>query len=429
MSALDDVVRRNPPAGIRIAAWAVMLFVAGFVAWSYFARFEEVATATGEVVPQGQIKVIQHLEGGIVEAIHVVEGDRVKAGDSLIQLDLAASDSREQELRVTLDGLILRRARLEAEANGTDLVFPGEVATRRPDAARNENQAFLTRRLELESTMNVLDEQTNQRTLDIQQLRTERANKGSDLNLAREELAISEALLVDGLTSKVDHLAILRDVKQLQGEISSIGSAVARAEAALIEAEQKKREAQLNFQRTALDELGKVDLAFDQASQELTKATAMSLRTEITSPIDGVVKSLAVHTIGAVVRPGEPIMEIVPSGENLVVEARLAPRDIGYVKVGQDAVVKISTYDFVRYGGLDAKIVLVSADSHTTEDGTTFFRVIAQTERDYLGTAEGELPITPGMEATVDIHTGTKPVLFYLIKPVLKLRDEAFRER
>ncbi|MEX2648488.1 MAG: HlyD family type I secretion periplasmic adaptor subunit [Alphaproteobacteria bacterium] len=429
MSALDDVVRRNPPAGIRIAAQAVMVVVAGFVAWSYFARFDEVATATGEVVPQGQIKVIQHLEGGIVEAINVVEGDRVKAGDSLIQLDLAASDSREQELRVTLDGLILRRARLEAEANGTDLVFPGEVAERRPDAARNENQAFLTRRLELESTMNVLDEQTNQRTLDIQQLRTERANKGSDLKLARKELEISDSLLVDGLVSMVDNLAIQRDVEQLAGDIASIGSAVARAEAALIEAEQKKREAQLNFQRTALDELGKVDLAFDQASQELTKATAMSLRTEITSPIDGVVKSLAVHTIGAVVRPGEPIMEIVPSGENLVIEARLAPRDIGYVKVGQDAVVKISTYDFVRYGGLDAKVVLVSADSHKAEDGLTYFRVIAQTDRDYLGTAEGELPITPGMEATVDIHTGTKPVLFYLIKPVLKLKDEAFRER
>lgn len=429
MSALDDVVRRNPPSGVRIAARAIMVLVLAFVAWSYFAEFEEVAIATGEVVPQGQVKVIQHLEGGIVDQINVVEGDRVKAGDPLLQLDLIASDNREVELRVTLDGLILRRARLTAEANGTELAFPAEVAERRADTASTETLAFKTRRLELESTLLGLDEQIRQRTLDIQQLRTERGNKGSDLNLAREELAISESLLDEGLTSKVDHLAVQREVEQLQGEIASIGSAIARAEAALAEAEQKRREAELNFRRTALDELGRVDLAIDQTKEEMTKATAEAKRTVITSPIDGAVKSLQVHTIGAVVRPGDPIMEIVPSGENLVIEAQLEPVDIGFVKAGQDATVKISTYDFRGYGGLAAKVILVSPDSLTTQDGQTFFRVIAQTDKDYLGEVPGQNPITPGMEATVDIHTGTKPVLFYLIKPVLKLRDEAFRER
>jgi len=429
MSALDDVIARNPPSGIRVAARAIMLLVLGFVVWSYFAHFDEVATAFGEVVPQGQVKIIQHLEGGIVDQVFVVEGSRVNAGDPLLQLNLIASDSREEELGVTLDGLVLRRARLYAEANGTELAFPTDLAGRRPDAAHSEAQAFRTRRLELESTLLGLDQQMQQRTLDIQQLRTERGSKGSDLALAREELAISEALLVDGLTSRVDHLAVQRDVEQLQGDIASIGSAIARAEATLAEAQQKRREAELNFSRTALDELGRVDLALDQTREELTTAADKAFRTEINSPIDGVVKSLQVHTIGAVVRPGEPIMEIVPSGENLVIEAKLAPRDVGFVKVGQDATVKISTYDFARYGGLAAKVVLVSADSHRAEDGQTYFRVIAQTDRDYLGANPGEQPITPGMEATVDIHTGTKPVLFYLLKPILKLKDEAFRER
>ncbi len=429
MSALEDLVEHNPPGGVRIAARAVMVLVLIFVAWAAVAEFEEVAIATGEVVPYGQVKVVQHLEGGIVEAIFVEEGARVKAGDPLLQLDIIASEDREQELRVTLDGLMLRRARLGAEANGTALEFPSDVAERRPDAAHSERQAFDTRRLELESTLLGLDENMHQRTLDIQQLKTERANRASDLALAREELDISESLLVDGLTSRVDHLAIQREVEQLSGDIATASAAIARADAALSEAEQKRRQAELNFQRTALDELGKVDLAFDQTEQELTKATAMAQRTAIASPIDGVVKSLKVHTIGAVVLPGEPIMEIVPSGGNLVVEARLLPQDIGFVKVGQAATVKITTYDFVRYGGLPATVVLVSADSHTDEQGKTYFRLVAETERDYLGAGPGDLPITPGMEAMVDIHTGTKPVLFYLLKPVLKLRDEAFRER
>ncbi|MGH6719921.1 MAG: HlyD family type I secretion periplasmic adaptor subunit [Alphaproteobacteria bacterium] len=429
MSALDDLIVRNPPGGIRVAARAVVLIVLALVAWSAVAEFEEVSIANGEVVPRGQVKVVQHLDGGIVEAIFVEEGARVNAGDPLLQLDIVASDDHELELRVTLDGLVLRRARLDAEANLTGLEFPQDVAERRPDAARSETQAFDTRRLELESMLRVLDEQMRQRTLDIQQLKTERANKASDLALARQELAISEALLVDGLTSRVDHLAVQRDVEQLEGDMDTITAAIARADAALAEAEEKRREAELNFRGTALDELGKIDLALDQTREELTKATAMARRTAIMSPIDGVVQSLNVHTIGAVVLPGEPIMNIVPSGENLVIEARLRPSDIGFVKVGQDATVKISTYDFVRYGGLSATVILVSADSHRDEEGQTYFRVVAETERDYLGAAPGDLPITAGMEATVDIHTGTKPVLFYLLKPVLKLRDEAFRER
>jgi len=429
MSALDDVARKNPPDRIRIAGRAIMLFLFGFVIWANFAHFEEVAIATGEVVPQGQIKVVQHLEGGIVKEIFVREGDRVKAGDPLLQLDLAASDSREQELGVTLDGYILRRARLIAEANGETPEFPADTAARRPDAVSSEQRAFETRQLELQSTLNGLKQQIAQRELDVQQLNTERANTGADLAIAREELSISNSLLSEGLTSKVDHLTVQAKVQKLEGDLRSLSSAIPRAESALAEAEQKLREAELNFRRTALDELGKVEIALDEIKEELTKASDKARRTEIFSPIEGVVKSLKFHTIGAVVRPGEPIMEIVPSGENLVVEAKLNPRDVGYVRAGQPAQVKISTYDFVRYGSLDAQVILVSPDSHTTEDGHTYFQVIAQTTKNYLGADAADLPITPGMEATVDIHIGSKSVWHYLLKPVLKLREEAFRER
>lgn len=429
MSALDTVAQRNPPDRIRIVGRAVMVFLAAFVAWATVAQFEEVAIATGEIVPQGQVKVIQHLEGGIVDAIFVKQGDRVKAGDPLVQLNLEASDNRGLELAVTLDGYVLRRARLLAEASGGTPDFPADLAERRPDAVSSEQRAFDMRQLELQSTLAGLTQQIAQRELDVQQLNTERANTAADLGIAREELAISNALIADGLTSKVDHLTVQAKVQKLEGDIRSLSSAIPRAESALNEAQQKLREAELNFRRTALDELGKVEIALDETEEELTKATDKARRTEINSPIAGVVKSLKFHTIGAVVRPGEPIMEIVPSGENLVVEAKLDPRDVGYVRAGQLAQVKISTYDFVRYGSLDAKVILVSPDSSTTEDGKTYFQVIAQTTKNYLGADETDLPITPGMEATVDIHIGTKSVMHYLLKPVLKLREEAFRER
>ena len=166
-----------------------------------------------------------------------------------------------------------------------------------------------------------------------------------------------------------------------------------------------------------------------QANETLIKATDQVFRAEIRSPIDGIVKSLRYHTIGGVVSPGEAIMEIVPTGDNLVIAAKLNPADIGYVRAGQPAVVKINTYDFVRYGGLDGEIIYLSADSHTDNEGATYFQVVALTTKTYLGDQPDDLPITPGMQAQVDIHTGSKSVMHYLLKPVLKLKSDAFRER
>ena len=192
---------------------------------------------------------------------------------------------------------------------------------------------------------------------------------------------------------------------------------------------QRVEEERSRFRREAEDELGKSEQAIARITTLLDEATEQNVRSEIKSPIDGVVKNMRYNTIGGVVLPGEPVMEIVPTGGNLVVEAKLKPTDRGYVETGQPAVVKISTYDFVRYGSLDGTVSLVAADTSTDPDLGPFYRVVIETDKSYLGDVEGELPILPGMGATVDIHTGRKSVMDYLIKPVLKLRSEAFRER
>lgn len=428
MKRLDDVVE-GTRASFRLAGWLIMAVLAGFVGWAYIAQFEEVAIAQGEVVPQGQVKVIQHLEGGIIERIYVVEGDEVKANDPLVQLDLTVSGANREELSVRLDSLMLTRARLSAEARGGEPAFPEDVANRRPDLVDGERKAYAARQAELASGLQVLREQVRQRGFSVSEKKARRKTVVRGLELAREELEISSELLKDELTSRIDHLKLQREVEQFDGELKTLSSGIPRLEAAFAEARERVTEERLKFRRIAQEELGKVEPAIAQTRETLSKATDQVRRTEIRSPIDGVVKSVRYHTIGGVVRPGEVLMEIVPIHDSLVVEAKLNPIDVGYVRVGQPAVVKISTYDFVRYGGLDGEVIHVSADSSTDGSGFTYFRVIARTDKSYLGARPGDLPIAPGMQAQIDIHTGSKSVMTYLLKPVLKLKSDAFRER
>lgn len=429
MSELDELVARNKPSALTIFAWAIVLLLTLALLWASQARLDEVAIAYGEVIPVGQIKTIQHLEGGIIAEIFVTESTLVTSGSPLVRLDLTDSDTREAGLSVTLDGLMLRRARLDAEARDTELSFPEEVAERRPAAAQNERNAFNARIAEQRSVLNSLEEQIKQRESDLRQMQAEESTLRQQLSLARQNLEIANDLIVDGLISKLDHLAAQSEVERLSGQLSSVREGLPSSASALTEAGERHNETRLAFQRNALEELSSVDLAIETTREELTRATAVARRTLIVSPIDGVVKSLRFHTIGAVVRPGEAIMDIVPTDEQLVIEARLNPQDVGYVRVGQPAVVKISTYDYIRYGGLQATVVQVSPDSHQDENGNTYFRVIAVTDRTHMGEAPGDLPITAGMEATLDIHTGSNTVIHYLLKPVLKLKSEAFRER
>ena len=429
MSELDDLRNQNKATTLRFFGWSIVVLLAIMLAWASQAELDEVATATGEVVPQSQIKTIQHLEGGIIEEMFVTEGDTVFAGSPLVQLDLSASGTREAELLVTLDGLILRKARLLAEANGGEPEFPEDVATRRPQMAQNELNSLHARIAEMDSSMIGLEEQVRQREADLHQFEEEARALRSQLALAREAFAMAEDLITDGLISRQDHLAAETTVDQVRGQLSTVNARIPGAESALVQAKERMNEADLGFQRNALEELANVGILINTTTEEILKATAISGRTLIISPIDGVVKSMRFYTIGAVVRPGEAIMDIVPSDDKLVIEARLNPQDVGYVREGQLATVKISTYDYIRYGGLNAVVTLVSPDSHQDESGNTYFRVVAETDRSYLGDQPGDFPITSGMEAMIDIHTGTNSVLTYLLKPVLKLRHEAFRER
>ena len=427
--ALDRVLLQRPQRGWGTVSLAIIAVLVAGVVWASFAQLEEVAVADGEVVPQGQTKVVQHLEGGIVRELLVREGDTVKNGDVLLRLSLGAARINRAELQIRRDGLALRRARLAAEADGTEIDFPAGAAARQPQLAASERAAFATRQRELVSAASVLSEQSAQRSSEIRELQATDAALRAELKIAREKLKISTDLLKDGLTSRLEHLDAQSAVGKLTGEREAVAARLAKARAAEAEARARQQELKQRFATGVREELGTIEIDLRRTDELLSEATEQSGRTDIRSPIDGTVKKLRYNTIGGVVRPGEAIMEIVPQRDRLVIEARLNPADRGYVRAGQSAVVKLSTYDFVRYGGLEGKVVRITPDTDISASGRAYFRVVVETDRTWLGEEKGTLPISPGMEATVDIKTGKRTVIDYLLRPVLKLQSEAFRER
>lgn len=428
---LEPLVGYPPPSSYRIVARIVMASLTLFLIWACFARLQEVAVAEGEVVPQEQIQAVQHLEGGIIEKISVYEGDRVTAGQELIQLNVSAFIANKQELQINLEALLLKKLRLETEAEGEEsLEMTEEMQSFRPQLVHAEKQVFSARKLELESRLQLLKEQMEQRRLDVQQLETERTSIFKNLGLLREKLHISTDLVKDNLTSKLDHLQLKGEVEELEGRLNIVKVAIPRAQASFKEAEERLRNERLIFRNDALNELTGVEGEIARTREMLNRAKDQVTRTTITSPIEGVVKSLKTHTIGGVVQPGDVIMEIVPISENLLIEAHLDPRDIGFVKVGQKALVKFLTYDYARYGGLNGEVISISADSHTDrQTGESYFLVKVRTDHNYLGSNATSFPITTGMQATADIHTGTKSVMEYILRPIIKIKNESFRER
>ncbi|HSO43809.1 MAG TPA: HlyD family type I secretion periplasmic adaptor subunit, partial [Rhodospirillales bacterium] len=398
------------------------LLLAAFLGWCFFAQLDEVAVAEGAVAPQGRVKTVQHLEGGIVAELHVAEGDVVAAGDPLVRLDLATVGVNRRELEARLDGEVLRRQRLRAEAEGGVMAAPAgavaEAAARQPELAEAEARAFGARRRELAAAEDVVRAQVRQRKLAVDELEARAAAVRRNLALAMQRLEMSEELLAEELTARMEHLELKSEVESLQGEVQSLVPAVPAAQAAVAEAERRLHELGVRFRREAEQQLGACEQSIAQLRELLAEADDQGRRTSVRSPINGIVDNIRTTTIGGVIGPGEPLMDIVPTNGKLVIEAKLRAIDRGYVREGQPAVVKIGTYDFVRYGALEGTVIRVAPDAAAGERGEPYFPVTVETAKSHLGDEAGPLPITSGMQATVDIHTGTRTVIDYLVKPV-----------
>ena len=427
MNSLDALLEQHGRLGLRGWPWLIMAVIAAFLIWTYFADIERVAVATGEVSPQGRVKVIQHLEGGIIEAFHVTEGDRVKAGDALVSLNLVTAGLNRVEIQTLLDARMLVRARLAAEASGEALALANALSTRHPDLAAAEQAVFTARKAELASELGVLREQLNRLSHKLDESVTQQSALEANLALVREELTMLKSLFEEELVAELKVLNAQKTQTRLAGELEVHKQVRKTHIARNTETQALIAQAEARFRRRAREESARNEAEIAGLTERLSVASEQQRRATIRSPIEGEVKNLRYHTIGGVVAPREPILQIVPVADQLVIEARLSPADRGLVSDGLPVTVKITAYDFVRYGGLDGTVSHLAPDT-SEESGEPYYRLVITTEKGYLGLDPSQNQITPGMGAVVDIRVGVQSVLDFLLRPVLKMTGEAFRE-
>ncbi|KFJ89494.1 hemolysin secretion protein D [Pseudomonas sp. 1-7] len=419
----------DAPRVVRLTIWALIGFVAFFLLWAHFAEVEEVTRGEGKAVPSSRLQKIQNLEGGIVAEIFVRDGQIVEAGAPLIRLDDTRFASNVGETEADRMALQLRVERLSAEVAGRDLEIPEAMSAQDPRQAESEMQLFLSRQQQLRDEVAGLEEQLTQRRQELREFTSKQGQFRNSLELLRQEIRMSEPLVAEGAISAVEVLRLKRAEVESRGQLEATTLAIPRAQAAITEVERKIDETRGRFRSEALSQLG-------EARTELNKiqSTGRALedrvkRTLVTSPVRGIVKQLLVNTIGGVIQPGSDLVEIVPLDDSLLVEARIRPQDIAFLHPGQMATVKFTAYDYTIYGGLKAELEQIGADTVTDEEGNSFYLIQLRTEKSHLGNEDQPLLIIPGMVASVDILTGKKSILSYLLKPILRARSEAFRER
>jgi adhesin transport system membrane fusion protein len=410
-------------------ALCVLMCVAFFI-WAAVSKLDIVSMATGEVIPYSQVKSIQHLEGGIVLEIAVREGDRVRKDQSLITLESTASGADVGELRVRLNALRVSILRLEAEAAGSDKpVFPEELAKEHPQLVSQALEQFKKRKRQRDSDIVSRKEAAIQREQNIREISARIKNQRDSLKLLNEQIAISENLLKDDLTNRYNHLNLLRDASRLQGKIEEDKAALESAKSALNEAQATLENIRSNHAVETGKELEETRLNYNELTQRFQKFEDSLSRTVLRSPVNGVVKTLYVTTIGGVLKPGSTVIDIVPAGDRLIIEAKLPTQDIGYVRSGQPAQVKLASADGLRFGNLPGTVVNVSPDTLVTKEGVPFYKVRIETASDHFQRGTLRYQLFPGMQVMTNIQTGQRTVLEYLLDPFLRSFDEAMLER
>ncbi len=432
MPDVEAAVRRR---GNRFAyALTVMtfVFIVTMLIWAHYAVLDEVTRGEGTVIPSSKTQVIQNLEGGILAEVLVREGDIVEKGDILVRIDNTAAQANFRDLQSQYFVLLASIARMEAELESRELVMPEEVLQEAPAAAANQTALFRLRQDQLRAQIRVLQSQAAQRKQEIKEMRSRSHQLQRSLDLAQQELAITQPLVNKGVLPRLDLIRIQREMTELEGERSSIRLAIPRLVTAVAEAEQRIEELVLATKAEVSNELNQARAEFNSVTETLFAGKDRVVRTEVRSLVRGTIKDIKHNTVGGVIRPGEDILEIVPLDDTLLIEAKIRPADIAFLRPGQEATVKITAYDFSIYGGLTAKLERISADTIRDDEdqrGERFYRAYLRTDRNYLVRRGEELPIIPGMTATVEILTGKKSVLDYVLKPILKARDRALTER
>nr|WP_218172191.1 HlyD family type I secretion periplasmic adaptor subunit [Pseudomonas edaphica] len=427
---VNKALIEDAPRVIRLTIWAIIAFFIFLVTWAGFSSIDEVTRGDGKAIPSSKLQKIQNLEGGIVSELYVKEGQIVEAGAPLIRLDDTRFVSNAGETEALRLAMQLRVERLSAQVDDRPLNIPDDVLKAAPSQAANERSLYESRRQQLKDEVGGLQEQLVQRQQELREFTSKQGQYRSQLSLQRQEINMSEPLVAQGAVSPVEVLRLKRAEMETRGQLDATTLAIPRAESAIKEVQRKIDETRGKFRSEALTQLNEARTELNKAESTGRALEDRVSRTLVTSPVRGIVKQLLVNTVGGVIQPGSDMVEIVPLNDTLLVEAKIRPQDIAFLHPGQEAIVKFTAYDYTIYGGLKAKLERIGADTITDEDKkTTYYMITLRTDRSHLGTDEKPLLIIPGMVASVDIITGKKSILSYLLKPIIKARAEALHER
>jgi len=429
MHSLSAAVLEAAPTRLRFILYFWVVAIIMFLVWANFALIDEIARGNGEIIPSGENQMIQNLEGGIVQEILVHEGQEVKKGQILIKIDNQKSKSSFSSNEIKADALETKIVRLNAEANGQKFKVSSELKKRLPEFVENEKSLYNTNKQQLNSKLNALKERLSQKKTELSEAQNQLEYLKASSDFISKEVKMTQPMVAKGVRSKIDFLKLKREANDIISKYDATKKSIPRLRSGIKEVRSTIKEAILVSQSEA-------KVKMNEAIAELRGLRANSAaledqvsRTVVRSPMNGVVQKVFVHTVGGVIRPGENIMEIVPSDQTLLVEVKIKPSDIAFIYFGQKAIVKFSAYDFAIYGGLDGEVVLISADTIKDEKDNVFYTVRIKTNQNYLGSEKKPLKIIPGMTVSVDIITGKKSVLDYILKPILKTKQYTFTER
>lgn len=429
MNSLSAAVAEQTPKRMKWVLYFWVVTVILFILWASLTQIDEITRGAGEVVPSGENQMIQNLEGGIVKEILVKVGASVVKGQPLLKIDNQKSEAQLDSSNIKELELKAKMIRLKAEAEGEQFVVAYELEQKMPLLIHNERSLYLSRQKQIDAKMRALNDQKKQKEQSLKETIQQVIHLKHSSALIDEEVRMMKPMVDQGVKSKVAYMKLQREQSTIKEDFSAAQHAIPRIEAEISEVANNIEEAEIDFQNQAKKELNEVT-AEAMRIKESTEALGDQIdRTLVRSPINGVIQKLYIHTVGGVIKPGDDLVEIVPTDDTLWLEVKIKPSDIAFVYPGQKSVVKFSAYDFAIYGSMEGEVVHISADTVQDKKENSFYTLHIKTKESHLGSVEKPLKIIPGMTVNVDIMTGKKSVMDYILKPILRAKQYTFTER
>ena len=423
----------RPPLFASASVFIIGALFVVFVAWASFAEVDEIARGDGKVIPASKTQIIQASEAGVVQEIAVKIGQVVKKNDLIIRLDNTLNMSSLGEQQAKSRALEVRIARLKYEQSGNlagPFPCPADIQSIAPQICDNEQKLLIARRENFDNKLSVLKSRLDQREKELDEALANSDRLTRNLAVSDQEAKLVGSMVKKGLMARTEQIRVEREQTELNGQLNLSGETVKKIRSTITEAQLQVEELGLQLQQEALDELTQALAELSVVDETIRGATDKVARTDIRSPVDGIVNTLELNTVGAFVQPGSVVAGIVPTSETLLIEARVSPRDVAFIRPDQEALIKVTAYDFSIFGGIEGKVSNITADSLVDQKtGEPFYQVRVATDKSTLERDGKAYSIIPGMICSVDIKTGRKTILSYLLKPINKARQEAMSER